>query len=87
MFMEPRFGIQPLLQPGLVLSCVVYYLEESFVEKKRNCKNRIAKSQKGEIAMEIIDKAEEALKNAFLSIPFVKRIVDHVTSIPTHMVR
>ena len=37
--------------------------------------------------MDILDKAEDALKNALLSIPFIKRSVDYVQSIPTHMVR
>ncbi|XP_065061617.1 signal peptidase complex subunit 1-like [Rhopilema esculentum] len=35
--------------------------------------------------MDILDKAEDALKNALLSIPFIKRSVDYVQSIPTHM--
>ena len=36
--------------------------------------------------MDILDKAENALKDALLSVPFIKRIVDYFKSIPVHMV-
>jgi len=35
--------------------------------------------------MDILDKAENALKDALLSVPFIKRIVDYFKSIPVHM--
>ena len=36
--------------------------------------------------MDILDKAENALKDALLSVPIIKRIVDYFKSIPIHMV-
>ena len=36
--------------------------------------------------MDILDKAEAALKNALLRVPFIRRAVDYYNSIQTHMV-
>ena len=36
--------------------------------------------------MDILDKAENALKDALLRVPFIRRAVDYYNSMQTHMV-